>query len=219
MMLPDSQYNFLFSRLALKLNIRINTIHELFIQISSHYLKIKQQRVSLVQMYQRNKCNKPAQNIRQHYYQMNEHFALIQHPKQKIIAKQNQTPLSQFKKEFVIMLRKLLQIQGEMTNKQLCSQLKTFLSNNKQRLFWEYAQIEIPYKTSFQLKQYFQKSFLRCKFDGINNADKQRIKEITHAMRERKPAEIADAFIAKSQNMYFRREVLMLVQYFKRTNE
>ncbi|CAL5993487.1 Hypothetical_protein [Hexamita inflata] len=117
------------------------------------------------------------------------------------------------------MLRKLLRIQGEMTDKQLCSHLETFLQNNKQRLFWERAQTEIPYKTSFQLKQYFQKSFSRCKFKGINRADKQRIKEITHVMRECKPAEIADAFIANSENMYFRREVLMLVQYFKRTNE
>ncbi|CAL5976962.1 Hypothetical_protein [Hexamita inflata] len=79
---------------------------------------------------------------------------------------------------------------------------------------------KIPYKTSLQLKQYFQKSFSKRLFENINNCCKQRIMEMTQAMPQSRPSEIVDSFLVKVGNkVYFRREVLELVKYFQRAVE
>ncbi|CAL6102704.1 Hypothetical_protein [Hexamita inflata] len=133
----------------------------------------------------------------------------------------NNTSLSQFKHKFSQTLKKYLNDFSQtyaMTDKQLCLCLTSYFSVHNQNIFWEHVHSEIPNKTSQQLKQYFQKSFSKCKFEIINNSIKLKIKEMTRAMPQSKPSKIVDLFFAEIENkVYFRREVLMLVQYFQRT--
>ncbi|CAL6007174.1 Hypothetical_protein [Hexamita inflata] len=205
MMLPNNQYNFLFYKLALELNLQISTIHKLFIQLSQRYLIVHDQTLSTLnhtlQASQQFQKSKEAENIQ----------------KTKI-------PASQFKLEFSQTLRKLIndvkieQRTDKMTDKQLCQYLTQYFTAHNQKIFWERVNTAIPYKTSLQLKQYFQKSFTKCIYEDINNCVKYSIKELTLAMPQSKPSEIVDIFFTNNENIvYFRREVLMLVQYFQRT--
>ncbi|CAL5991744.1 Hypothetical_protein [Hexamita inflata] len=205
MMLPNSQYNCLFNQLSVELNIQINTVCMLFTRLSLQYLLIKNE-------------NK---------YQSQPELVVLTLNQTKLITETRQMSHdkilpSQFKLDFSLTLRKLIidydQTAGQMTDKQLCLCLTSNFSIQNQKLFWARMHEEIAYKTCYQLKQYFQKSFSKCKFEKISDNDKQRIVDITHAMPQRKPFEIVDAFFAEnSQKAYFRREVLMMVQYIQKT--
>ncbi|CAL6102826.1 Hypothetical_protein [Hexamita inflata] len=205
MMLPNSQYNCLFNQLSVELNIQINTVCMLFTRLSLQHLQIKNE-------------NK---------YQSQPELVVLTLNQTKLITETRQMSHdkilpSQFKQDFSLTLRKLIidydQTAGQMTDKQLCLCLTSYFSIQSQKLFWARMHEEIAYKTCYQLKQYFQKSFSKCKFEKISDNDKQRIVDITYAMPQRKPFEIVDAFFAEnSKKAYFRREVLMMVQYIQKT--
>ncbi|CAL5993467.1 Hypothetical_protein [Hexamita inflata] len=211
MMLSDSQYHFLFCQLSLELNIDINTIHALFTQISQRYLLIDNNHGSFTnpQKVETNQQQESQSN------EQNDKSTQINY---------NKTTLSKFKHEFQLTLRTILQEYDQtaniMTDKQLCLCLATYFSVHSPNQFWERVHNAIPYKTVLQLKQYFQKSFSKCKFEEISDNDKCRIMEITLQMPQSKPSDIVDAFFIEIGNdAYFRREVLMLVQYFQRTKK
>ncbi|CAL5987159.1 Hypothetical_protein [Hexamita inflata] len=192
MMLPDSQYSLLFYTLSLELNVQVSTVYELFTQMTYKYLHIRfgQQQPQTGQVIISNYQN--GKNV----------------------------SFSQFKLEFSQILRKIIMEHtksNNITDKQVCEYLATYFSVHNQSQFWEHVHTKIPYKTSLQLKQYFQKSFSKCLFESINNGSRQIIMEMTQAMQQSKPSEIVDKFFAKMENKaYFRREVLMLVKYFQR---
>ncbi|CAL5991740.1 Hypothetical_protein [Hexamita inflata] len=211
MMLTDSQYNFLFCQLSLELNIDINSIHMLFTQISQRYLLIDNNHGFFTNPQKVVQTN-------QQESQSNEQN------EDKSTEINNKTTLSRFKNEFQQSLRTILykydQTVNLMTEKQLCLCLATYFSVHSQSQFWERVHNAIPYKTVLQLKQYFQKSFSKCKFEEISENDKCRLMQMTRQMPLSKPSDIVDAFFTEIGNdAYFRREVLMLVQYFQRTKK
>ncbi|CAL5977102.1 Hypothetical_protein [Hexamita inflata] len=164
MMLPDCQYNFLFSTLTSELNIKVSTIYEIFTQITNKCLTINpkccfhkaQQQSGKINVADSQKCNIPT--------------------------------LSQFKLEFSQTLRKFIRNYAQTncnTDKELCKYLSVYFSVHNENQFWERVHYDIPYKTSQQLKQYFQKSFSKCQFENINNCCKLKIMEMTRTIKGR----------------------------------
>ncbi|CAL5993341.1 Hypothetical_protein [Hexamita inflata] len=223
MVLPDVQYNLLFCQLSFDLNVKLETIHTLFSELSTKYLYVNQfpldesfytqQRLSAIETESQTESQSQSQN--------NSHC--IQ--RRKINKQNDKIPLSQFKQYFSETVKTIIMefdnSANEMTDKQICVVLQIFFQSHDQNLFWERVQKSITYKNKLQLKQYFQKSFLQCQYEQIiSEQDRQKIVELTRAMPQSKPSEIVDVFFNQiGGEVYFRRKVVMFVQYLKKMKQ
>ncbi|CAL5993393.1 Hypothetical_protein [Hexamita inflata] len=141
----------------------------------------------------------------------------------KLPKQTNKIPYTAFKQQFLEAVRSIIlefDSSVEFKNeKQICEILTVYFKSHDQNAFWEKVQQKIQYKTCFQLKQYFQKSFIQCVYEEVSEKDKNRIKELTKEMRNSKPSEIVDALFREIGNdVYFRRKVVMLVMYIQRVS-
>ncbi|CAL5993333.1 Hypothetical_protein [Hexamita inflata] len=200
MTLSETMYNFLFCQLSFDLNVKLETIRKLFTDLSTKYLYLSKRSLN---------SQSQSQND----------FQLLS--RQKINKQNDKIPLSQFKQQFVETVKAIIMEFNDsanyMTDKYICQVLVDYFQKNDQNLFWERVQKEISYKTKLQLKEYFQKSFLQCQYENISEQDKQKIVELTRAMSQSKPSEIVDVFFNQiGGEVYFRRKVVMFVQYLKR---
>ncbi|CAL6084046.1 Hypothetical_protein [Hexamita inflata] len=263
MILPDAMYNLLFCQLSFDLNLKLETIHSLFSELSTKYLYINQlslskslytlQRISVIETKsqtesqsqndsqiitesqsqnqkvteRQNKTYKKEQGdkipLALQSQQQNQNNSKVLQKRKSNKQSSDKIPLSQFKQQFSETLKTIIgefdDSVNEMTDKQMSQVLIDYFQKNDQRVFWERVQSLITYKTKIQLKEYFQKSFLRCQYEQqISEDDKQKIVELTRAMPQSKPSEIVNAFFNKIGDdcMYFRRKVIMFVYYLKR---
>ncbi|CAL6102870.1 Hypothetical_protein [Hexamita inflata] len=144
--------------------------------------------------------------------------------KDSVVSKQiNKIPYSTFKQQFLEAVRNIIfefDNSVEFKNQiQICKILSVYFKSHDQNAFWKKVQQKIQYKTCFQLKQYFQKSFTQCVYEEVSEKDKNRIKELTSEMRNSKPSEIVDALFCEIGNdVYFRRKIVMLVMYIQRVS-
>ncbi|CAL5993331.1 Hypothetical_protein [Hexamita inflata] len=222
MVLPDVQYNLLFCQLSYDLNVKLESIYQLFIEISQQHLYMthnlsNEQQLSYTQERQFIETICQIQQHKQIEQRENDSIIIIKNQKQA----KDKMSLSQFKQQFSETVKTIMtefdDSANEMTDKQICQVLKNYFQVHDQNIFWEQVQKEISYKSKLQLKQYFQKSFLQCQYGEISDDDKLRIKELTRAMPQNKPSEIVDIFFNQiGGEVYFRRKVVMFVQYLKR---
>ncbi|CAL6102874.1 Hypothetical_protein [Hexamita inflata] len=208
--LSDTTYSLLFCQLSFDLNLQLETVHRLFADLSTKYLYVARPSTR----------NSSSSQKRQDIEPQSENDSEVS-KKQRVTKQKDRVPLSQFKKQFSETLKAIVaefeECAAQMTDKEVCLALtKHFLSHN-QNLFWERVQGAIAYKTKLQLKEFFQKSFAKCQFEQISEADKLKIKEISRAMPRSKPSEIVDVFFSQAgSEAYFRRTMVMFVQYQKR---
>ncbi|CAL5998757.1 Hypothetical_protein [Hexamita inflata] len=200
MTLSETMYNFLFCQLSFDLNVKLETIRKLFTDLSTKYLYLSKRSLD---------SQSQSQN----------EFQIIS--RQKINIQSNKVPLSQFKQQFSESVKTIIMefddSANNMTDKEVCQVLKYYFQQHDQNLFWERVQKSIAYKTKLQLKEYFQKSYQQCQYENISEQDKQKIVALTRTMPKSKPSEIVDAFFNEiGDKIYFRRKVLMFVQYLKR---
>ncbi|CAL6054463.1 Hypothetical_protein [Hexamita inflata] len=194
MMLPDKLYHSLFQTLSAELNAEVSNLHQLFIeQVSKNLLKSNN-----------------------HYDTIN-----LQHSgyklKQTHIRKQSLGAL-EIQNQFVTAVKQVLLDKGCSVNaftnhRQLCVIINEHLKENRPKQFWKDLKQHIPQKTEVQLREYYQKSFLRHMYEeSISVQDKIILCDLVNQMPGAKPSKIADEFVKiVGTSKYFYRNVVMYV--------
>ncbi|CAL6057012.1 Hypothetical_protein [Hexamita inflata] len=223
MNLPDIMYNLLFCQISYDLNVKLETIHTLFCELTTKYLYINQ--LAIDESFNTKLPVIETENQMDSKSQISNHKVIVvKRRDQKQQNKQSgKIPLSQFKQQFLQTIKTILMefdisvSSYGITDKQICQILAKYFQSYDQNMFWDRVQGMITYKTKLQLKEYFQKSFLQCQYEQISEEDKQKITELTRTMSQSKPSEIVDVFFNQiGQQIYFRRKVIMFVHYLKR---
>ncbi|CAL6025597.1 Hypothetical_protein [Hexamita inflata] len=179
MMLPDTQYHTRFAQLSLELNVDVNTLKQQFVEVAMTQLVNKQTRY-LPEADSQESAGK--KKVRQTY--------------QRAIKQEYQ----QFQKLYA---EKLFQVLRSADNtavftddRELCSQVNEHLASHGQKTFWSSLQALVPSKTVKQLREYYQKSFLRVLYDSqIDVQDKELLREMIESQREASPTDIANQFL------------------------
>ncbi|CAL5993637.1 Hypothetical_protein [Hexamita inflata] len=98
-------------------------------------------------------------------------------------------------------------------NAQLCKAVSQHFLQHGQAEFWKRVGKHISEKNGQQLRDYFQKSFLRCMYlECISGQDKLLLCRLIEQMEGQKPSAIADRFLeAVGADKYFKRNVIMYV--------
>ncbi|CAL5982267.1 Hypothetical_protein [Hexamita inflata] len=98
-------------------------------------------------------------------------------------------------------------------NAQLCKAVSQHFLQHGQAEFWKRVGKQISEKNCQQLRDYFQKSFLRCMYpECISGQDKLLLCRLIEQMEGQKPSAIADRFLeAVGAEKYFKRNIIMYV--------
>ncbi|CAL6024983.1 Hypothetical_protein [Hexamita inflata] len=118
--------------------------------------------------------------------------------------------------QFVAALKQVLLDKGyvcaQMNPRQLCVVVNEHLQNKSSTDFWREMRKLIPQKTEIQLREYYQKSFLRHMFEeSISIQDKIVLCDLMNEMADAKPSKIAEEFVKMVGSKYFHRNVVMYV--------
>ncbi|CAL6049082.1 Hypothetical_protein [Hexamita inflata] len=108
------------------------------------------------------------------------------------------------------LLNKTVQISD---HKQLCNVIDQYVTRKNQQKFWTSVQSMIPEKSATQLREYYQKSFSRIKYEQtISFEDKVILKQLSSQMKESKPSQVVNYYIKQyPENMYFKRMLVMFI--------
>ncbi|CAL6081733.1 Hypothetical_protein [Hexamita inflata] len=108
------------------------------------------------------------------------------------------------------LLNKTVQISD---HKQLCNVIDQYVTSKNQHSFWINVQTMIPEKSATQLREYYQKSFSRIKYEQtISFEDKVILKQLSSQMKESKPSQVVNYYIKQyPENMYFKRMLIMFI--------
>ncbi|CAL6003222.1 Hypothetical_protein [Hexamita inflata] len=103
-------------------------------------------------------------------------------------------------------------------DRELCIQVNAHFTSFGQKYFWQHLQTLIPHKTVKQLREYYQKSFMRVLYDNqIDVKDKEVLREMIDNQKDASPTEIAIQFLNVCQNKnYFQRNIVMYIINMKR---
>ncbi|CAL6042368.1 Hypothetical_protein [Hexamita inflata] len=100
-------------------------------------------------------------------------------------------------------------------NVQLCKAVNEHFttSRNNQQEFWIQVSNKISGKSSKQLRDYYQKSFIRCMFqECLSSQDKVILCNLIKQMEGQKPSMIVDRFFETvGTGKYFKRNVIMYI--------
>ncbi|CAL6110480.1 Nitrogen_fixation protein NifW [Hexamita inflata] len=201
MMLPDAQYHTRFAQLSLELNVDVNTLKQQFVEVAMTQLVNKQTRY-LPEADSQESAGK--KKVRQTY--------------QRAI-KQEYQQFQQLYAEKLFQVLRSADGSAVFTNdRELCSQVNEHLASHGQKTFWASLQALMPSKTVKQLREYYQKSFLRVLYDSqIDVQDKELLREMIESQREASPTDIANQFLEVCANKnYFKRNIVMYVINLKR---
>ncbi|CAL6054511.1 Hypothetical_protein [Hexamita inflata] len=191
MMLSDKLYEKLFQKLSQELNVEITILHKIFVE----------------QIVMKQLVNYTSQdNIEQS--EMKFKPVYLRKPSQSAQEIQNR---------FVAALKQVLGEQGcdvppFVNNCQLCIMVND-LKYYRPQEFWKKIRILIPEKTEIQLREYYQKSFLRHMYEeNISVQDRATLCDLINQMPGAKPSQIANEFVKiVGENKYFHRNVIMYV--------
>ncbi|CAL5993585.1 Hypothetical_protein [Hexamita inflata] len=113
-------------------------------------------------------------------------------------------------KQSLQLLNKTVQISD---HKQLCNVIDLCITSKNQQKFWTSVQSMIPEKSVTQLREYYQKSFSRIKYEQtISFEDKVILKQLSSQMIESKPSQVVNYFTKQyPKNMYFKRMLVMFI--------
>ncbi|CAL5979903.1 Hypothetical_protein [Hexamita inflata] len=196
MMLPDKLYQRLFQTLSSLLNEQVTDLHKLFVE----------QVVSINLLKNNIRCVGEMSLERSEYNLKEAH-----------IRKQSANSL-QVQNEFIAALIQALSNKGftvpqYINNRQLCEMVNDHLKDNLPLDFWTAMKNIIPQKTEIQLREYYQKSFLRHMYEeSISVQDKIVLCDLINEMADAKPSKIADAFVKKvGTGKYFYRNIVMYI--------
>ncbi|CAL6049084.1 Hypothetical_protein [Hexamita inflata] len=113
-------------------------------------------------------------------------------------------------------LNKTVQIND---HKQLCNVIDKYVTSKNQHSFWINVQTMIPEKSATQLREYYQKSFSKVKYEAkISEEDKNTLKQLSILMKGSKPAEVVSHFLKQCNNCnkYLKRTLVMFVVYIRK---
>ncbi|CAL6071239.1 Hypothetical_protein [Hexamita inflata] len=231
MMLSDSHYKYLFYQISFNMNINIDTLRQMFQSLLFDYFQTKQSTFNTI-CFSKSDC---ANNINFPFQTQDNNTSnpdLI--PKQQSanlylnniinvnnvnntskLLKQKYLKTSQFKSHFTSALKStlsdLIQQVNQMNDQQLCAELLNHFKVQNQNKFWVKLHQIINDKTPTQLKEYFQKSFLKCMFEQLSKEDETVLRNLERKMKDKKPAEIAEIFMGMTQQKYFKRSIIMFI--------
>ncbi|CAL6054513.1 Hypothetical_protein [Hexamita inflata] len=195
MMLSDKLYEKLFQKLSQELNVEITILHKIFVEqiVMKHLLK--------------NNDNNFVESP-----EGSGHKLIIAHmrkPSSNSQAVQNQ---------FVAAVKQVLfdrgcSVEPFMNHRQLCVMVNQHLKENRPLFFWRDLRQLIPNKTEVQLREYYQKSFLRHMYEeSITVQDKIILCDLMSQMPNARPSKIADEFLnVVGTKKYFYRNIVMYV--------
>ncbi|CAL6077644.1 SANT/Myb_domain [Hexamita inflata] len=196
MMLPDTIYGQLFIQLALELNASWAELNKTFFhQIVMKHLFLPSSSIDVTlkletkePKFRQNTSG--TQSIASLDFQNKFSAALVE-------------VLSSFEEE-------ILSFQD---NVQLCKAVNEHFTLNSQLEFWKKVATKISGKSCQQLRDYYQKSFLRCMFqECISSQDKVLLCNLINQMEGQKPSVIADRFFQTvGTDKYFKRNVVMYI--------
>ncbi|CAL6077598.1 SANT/Myb_domain [Hexamita inflata] len=196
MMLPDMLFQQFFVQLALELNVTQAEIMKIFFdQVVMQNLVDKSSSINVT--WTQKMCQPKfkqntsgTQSIASLNFQNKFSAALVE-------------VLSSFEEE-------ILSFQD---NVQLCKAVNEHFTLNSQLEFWKKVATKISGKSCQQLRDYYQKSFLRCMFqECISSQDKVLLCNLINQMEGQKPSVIADRFFQTvGTDKYFKRNVVMYI--------
>ncbi|CAL6003214.1 Hypothetical_protein [Hexamita inflata] len=201
MMLPDNQYDIAFAQISMELNVDVNSLKQQFVEVAMTQLVNKQTRYLPDADSQESAGKK---KVRQTY--------------QRAIKPEYQ----QFQKLYAEKLFQVLQSRNQKAvfsdDRDICIQVNNHIANFGQKHFWHNLQTLIPSKTVKQLREYYQKSFMRVLYDSqIDVKDKELLREMIEKQSETSPTELANQFLEVCTNKnYFKRNIVMYVINIKR---
>ncbi|CAL6024929.1 Hypothetical_protein [Hexamita inflata] len=194
MMLPDILYQKLFQTLSAELNAEVSNLHQLFIEQVSKYLLKSNNHYDTI-------------NLQHSGYKL----------KQTHIRKQSLGAL-EIQNQFVAAVKQVLLDRGCSVNaflnhRQLCVTVNEHLKENRPLFFWRDLRQLIPNKTEVQLREYYQKSFLRHMYEeSISVQDKIILCDLVNQMPGARPSKIADEFAKMvGTGKYFYRNIVMYI--------
>ncbi|CAL5996309.1 Hypothetical_protein [Hexamita inflata] len=203
------------------MNINIDILRQMFQSLLFDYFQTKQQSNTLY--FSKSDC---ANNINYSFQTQNNNTQNPDSiPKQILLNNINvnntSKPLkykylktSQFKSRFATALKSTLsdlnQQVNQMNNQQLCAELLNHFKVQNQNKFWVKLHQIINDKTPTQLKEYFQKSFLKCMYEQLSKEDEIILRNLERKMKDKKPAEVAEVFMG-TQQKYFKRSIIMFI--------
>ncbi|CAL6024985.1 Hypothetical_protein [Hexamita inflata] len=188
MMLPDKLYSQLFQTISAILNEQTTDLHKLFVEqvVSKNLLK--------------NTIHRSDYNLKE------AHF------------RKQSTDSLQVQNQFVNALIQVLSNNGFavpqlISNHQLCLMVNQHLKDNLPLDFWTAMRNIIAHKTEIQLREYYQKSFLRHMYEeSISIHDKIILCDLINQMPNAKPSKIATEFVKTvGADKYFYRNIIMYI--------
>ncbi|CAL6054489.1 SANT/Myb_domain [Hexamita inflata] len=195
MLLSETLYEQLFDLLSTELGLESIFLRHLFNEqiVSKHLLKSNHHDSSVSQL--------------QSGYRLKEPFMR----KQSLNAQNVQNIFVTAIKQALIKLN--YSVNGFTNHHQLCVLVNEHLKNNNSSEFWSEIRKLIPEKTEIQLREYYQKSFMRHMYEeSISIQDKIILCDLMKQMASAKPSKIADEFVRMvGTGKYFQRNVIMYV--------
>ncbi|CAL5979853.1 Hypothetical_protein [Hexamita inflata] len=195
MMLSDILYQKLFQKLSQELNVEITILHKIFVE-----------QIVMKQLLKNND---------------NNHVESPEGSGHKLIIAHMRKPSSsslEIQNQFVTAVKQVLfergcSLNAFMNHKQLCLMVNEHLKENRPLFFWREVRILIPEKTEIQLREYYQKSFLRHMYEeSISVQDKIILCNLMSQMAGAKPSKIADEFVKiVGTGKYFYRNIIMYI--------
>ncbi|CAL6079446.1 Hypothetical_protein [Hexamita inflata] len=129
------------------------------------------------------------------------------------VQRQSKNELNAFKLFFSSALKMVLSSHftnlDEVTDSQICEAVNSHVKIYDQIKFWDSVQRIIGVKTREQVRNYYQKTFVKCLYKNeIKKEDKETLNKLIEENGGKKAAEIAKLFANEN---YFHRTVLMYV--------
>ncbi|CAL6084135.1 Hypothetical_protein [Hexamita inflata] len=191
MLLPDQLFERLFVQLSLEFNVSSAELTKIFfdkiimknLMLPSSYLKVE------------------LKGANSHQFKQTTRTQSVQS--------------LDFQNKFAAALREALTPSKEefLDNSQLCKAVNQHILLNGQVDFWKKVGIIVTQKNERQLREYYQKSFLRFMYhECISGQDKVLLCQFIDQMNGQKPSLIVDRFFeVVGTTKYFKRNVIMYV--------
>ncbi|CAL6107216.1 Hypothetical_protein [Hexamita inflata] len=201
MMLPDNQYHVRFAQLSLEMNVDMNILKDMFVEVAMNQLVNKQ--VNRLQEAN-SKESSGRKKVRQTYH------------------RDIKPEYQQFQKLYAEKLFQVLRSRNQKAvfsdDRDICIQVNNHIANFGQKNFWHSLQTLLPSKTVKQLREYYQKSFMRVLYDNqIDVQDKELLRQIIEKQSETSPTAIANQFLQVCCNKnYFKRNIVMYIINLRR---
>ncbi|CAL6042087.1 SANT/Myb_domain [Hexamita inflata] len=196
MMLPDKVFQQLFVQLSFQMNVDSACLMKLFVD----------------DVVMRQLWSGPASQSVTLQLKAQEHRFKLTCPRMKATAYQ------EFQDRFAVALKRVIETNQNLSlacqdYAELCQVANELFLHYNQMDFWKQVSLLVPERTDKQLRDYYQKSFLRNMYaECISGSDKITLCSLVDQMPSSKPSQIADRFAELvGESKYFKRNVVMYI--------